>query len=197
MKRVDATESMSRRATIYGLIAALCFFIVSASTTAVYYLVEQAVNEKEFRSFMQGIAKVSALLVDGDLHQTFTRQEQHVTEAYKQATAKLAEAVKSDSRIKYIYTFIGKGNSLYYILDPSEPEDFDHDGKPDYETPLMLEEDEAPGLMRKAWEAQRAMVEEEPSPSLWGPLITAYAPIFNSKGERVAVLGMDVTASDY
>lgn len=197
LRKAHDAESVSRRSATLGVIAALCFFVINASTISIYYLVEKAVIEREFRNFMQSSARLASLLVDGDLHQTFTRKEQHVTQVYKDATEKLAKAVQIDPRIKYIYTYIEKDNTLYYILDPSEPEDFDHDGKADYETPLMLEENEGPGLMRQAIAAREPMVEREPAPSLWGMLITAYSPIYNSQGEFVAMLGMDVTANDY
>lgn len=92
---------------------------------------------------------------------------------------------------KGVYTFIAEGDAI----DPTTPFDFNEDGRIDAADEYVL-----PGLKYVALPEdplslgvpQKPITADQIIEDQWGPIISAYAPIFGPTNEVVAILGVDV-----
>ena len=190
-------QELTPRSVRYGLMAALLFFVLMASTTSAFYLIERFGFEKNFKNSMVSFATLASMMVDAEVHQAFTDKSQHTSELYIRANNRLKQIQQLNESIKYIYTYIIKDDQVHYVLDPSDPEDLDKDGKPDYDTMLMMREDDPQEMMVRAIMENKSTIDAAPEQTRWGQVISAYAPIRTSKGVIIGALGIDISANDY
>lgn len=178
---------------LLGVAVAALVFAATITIAWQFHIQERHNFQQRFQWYLKNLATLTALLVDGDKHQTITSQEAVNSAAYMEIQQKLQHAVTSNEQLKYIYTYTLKEGKLYYIIDTqnlTKPATVPTAG-------ILQEETEEPGRMREAIEKRMPLAEQYPVDSYWGELISAYAPIYNGKGEFVAMLGVDVAAADY
>ena len=130
------------------------------------------------------------------LTKSFTSRRQETTPAYFRAVAPLDRVQKASGDIKYVYTCILRQNKVYFILDPTPPGDHNGDGIEE-KSHIMQPYPEAAPAMIAALRSGLPQADKEPSRDEWGMLISGYAPIHDSQGNAVGIVGVDLTANRY
>ena len=154
-------------------------------------LLKQEVQESLIRT-----AEGAAAVVDGDLHRTITRPDQLDDDDYRRCIAPLRAIYGRLGDVKYLYTVVLDGNDVRFVLDTAPPGDNDGDGVQDRSAVWSVYDGDAPELLT-ALRAGRSIADAAPRRDEWGTFVSGYAPILDSAGRSVGVVGADMTADAY
>jgi diguanylate cyclase (GGDEF)-like protein/PAS domain S-box-containing protein len=179
-----------------GVMVGLGVLVPSALVLSLVYTRSIAAMKEEVRGNLRRIAKTAALLVDGDAHRQFTDASQESSPEYAEAVRPLKQFIDRDPSFKYVYTCVLVDGEVRFVLDPTPTGDWDDDGLDD-KSHVMQRYDDPSAEMLQAFEHRASNADYEPYTDDWGTFISGYAPVFDSKGEFVALLGVDVTADKY
>jgi len=177
------------------LLAVVSIFVVGLLTS---YLIASSVIEREERQSRErlvSVAQVAALAIDTVQYERMVRADQQDSPAYRAQISKLAQVLRQLPDVRFIYTIRRVGTDYFFILDPTPPGDFDHDGVEDKSYVM----DPVPTLDRElveCYETGLPTVTEEPLEDPWGLFITAYVPLINSEGDVISVVGVDRDYAD-
>lgn len=130
------------------------------------------------------IVKTTALKIPGDEHQLLKSKEDEDYLTYKEIKKYLQEVQKTNG-LAYIYTMRPAGQKLAFVVDAATGEDMSHIGDP-----YKIEAEMEAALAGQASYTQELHQDE------WGTFKSAYAPIKDSQGKIVAVLGADISAQE-
>ncbi len=162
-----------------------------------------ALYDRAVRTYARGVreglerhAEALAALVDGDLHKTLVRPEQEASETYERLVEPLRRVREAVPDLVYVYTLIERDGAVYIGLDTAPVGDADHDGVEDHSR-LLERYDEASESARATLRDGVTRSTPEPYTDRWGEFLGAFAPIRDSAGAMVAVVGVDVTAATY
>ncbi|MGE5423230.1 MAG: methyl-accepting chemotaxis protein, partial [Ignavibacteriales bacterium] len=164
----------------------ILFILVSilASVIVGYVSYRSAYNSQldQIKTSLTSLAQGGSLLIDGDQHQQLKPGDESSTN-YKQQI-NILRKYQEKTELTYVYTVV-KGGKLggKFILD-ADPEDPTAIGEEYEPTPQMY----------KALNGT-AGADEEPYTDEWGTFLSGYAPIYNSQGQVVAILGVDIDVS--
>lgn len=150
----------------------------------------------QVRHHLVEIASIAARMVDGDLHRSFTSPRQEETEAYRNAVAALRRVQQSATDVCYIYTIIRREGRVHFVLDTAEPGDANGDGTDDHSY-IMQRYDGYDPEMVAAFRNKCAIASARPYADRWGTFISGYAPFYDSDGEFVGLVGVDLELDDY
>ncbi len=146
----------------------------------------------ELQSKVLSIAASAAAGVDGDLHKRLQKPEDEDTPEYRKLIAELREVRdlnrRRDVHVAYIYTMVRDPDDptrLKFVLDAEE--------NPADKSNLGDVYDGRPGHTYSFAELQ---VDREFTRDQWGTWLSANAPVRDSSGAVVAILGADVKATD-
>lgn len=152
--------------------------------------------EKEIKIGLKSNVMSAATTIDGDIHAVFDEHTKRDDSLYVAHTEPLEAIRQKSTNIRYLYTNIIIDDKVYFVLNPSPQNDNDGDGFPDLAPALMEEyKDPAPALV-KALKEETSTVSDVYQDE-WGIFVSAYAPFYNSKGEFVGTLGMDLELNDF
>mgnify|MGYP001809889559 CR=1 FL=1 len=176
---------------------ALSIWLTAAVVLALFYHQGRAGFLQEAATGLVRTAVNLASQVDGDLHRTLTDPAQESTPAYRTALLPLQRALAAPSSdIHFVYTAVLKGDEVHFVLDPSPPGDADLDGVDDHAYLMERYDSASPELLRALRDhvptAEFATVIDK-----WGRFISGYAPIHDSAGNAVGILGIDVDAEKF
>jgi len=149
---------------------------------------------QDLRSRLMTVAQISALMIDGDLLSGINLTKDGVDDpAYKKIADKLLEIKRTVPSITYIYTLTksAKPGIFNFIVDP-EPKGEDAENPGAYPG----EEYDAANFpeLSKGWKGPAA--DKKLGRDEWGVFMSGYAPVRNSLGDTVAILGIDMSAED-
>jgi len=186
-------KNLMSTATRDAAIAIVAVFLISALSG---YVVFQSASEglkKEVQSNLLNIARSASHLLDGDTHQQLSRPEDKGSEAYERARAPFFKLLRANPNIAFIYTVIEKDGKNYFILDSKiiKP------GEKDDTSAVMEEYTDATGTMKQALATRSALVEDQAYTDEWGTFLSAYAPIYDSRGTYLGIVGADIRLTDY
>lgn len=179
-----------------GVYTGLAVMTTVIAVALTLYLVSLEAIRVEVEGDLVRSAQVAATMIDGDAHRTFVSREQESTDAYEKAVKPLRDVVEASDDIAFVYTLIDDRGRARFVLDPTEAGDSDNDGVDD-KSHIMQLYPEATDIARRALKEQKALAETVPSADPWGTFISGYAPFFDSKGEFVGIVGIDLDAADY
>lgn len=176
------------------------FIIVAVVVTIGYFFYRQveAILFDQLRITLTGYAASAAMAIDGDKHSLLTGPPDADSPYFIELSRKLKAIAKIDPRISAIYTMVktDKPGVLKFVVDASEPRDVDGDGRiSESELPAKLGEDyDASAIpeMKKAFDGPTA--DTAFNRDRWGLWLSGYAPIHDSKGRVVGIVGLDVSA---
>jgi methyl-accepting chemotaxis protein len=143
------------------------------------------------RLAMPAVQRVSAI-IDGDRFEAFCASPDVRDPFYEEIRLQMLE-IKKGINCLYLYTMAPVTGKVWkYVIDGSAPPDDEEQF-----SPLGTEEDIS------AYDTAFFKTTLEKRPQLgaidqnetWGPLISAYAPILNSSGEPVGIIGCDLEAA--
>ncbi|GHS90063.1 hypothetical protein AGMMS49957_14810 [Synergistales bacterium] len=169
--------SLSVKATCFVVL--VCTLLTSIAVTLSYSVYVDRMNEF-FNSQSKNLAWTVASQVDGDKMAMYV-DTMTIDEDYKKML-KLLIDIKNRNDIMYLYVFLVRGTKAVYVMDADD------------EAPLPLGYN---GPMHEETYPYLDHLENGVPPFLnyedgeW--LSSAYAPIFNSRGEVAALVGVDIS----
>lgn len=195
---------------------AVGFAILTVAMITTYFILHHSLiaEKEEIREGMVRQAKIIATLIDGDAHPIFTDPGQENSPEYKDATRPLERALleSCDNRLNtfqeiferdngcsliFAYTAIMVADKVHYILDPWPP------GITSPEPPHIEMKSHIMDVYTDANQHMIHALTEQVADTTdvydddWGHFISAYAPFYNSKGEFVGIVGIDMKADRY
>lgn len=176
-----------------GVLASLLIIAAALAASLVFYLHSKDALENEVREDLRRVARLAATFVDGDLHRTFTHPDQEATPEYTRAIEPLARIQAASEELRFVYTCVLVGDEVRFVLDPTEAGDSDGDGTDDKSHIHQVYGDASDAMLASLRE-QKNSVEDEPYTDPWGTFISGYAPFYDSAGEFVGVVGVDLDA---
>lgn len=168
------------------LMGFLLLVLVSSAIfgTIVYFTVSGYEMDK-LKDKLLMIASVGASSIDPELH-TQLKPGDEETDLYKEMLGKL-RAYKESSKLTYLYTFIqDTGGKVQFVLDTDDTEE---------QAGIGDEYDEVSEEITTAFKGDPAIT-PEPTTDEWGTFLSAFAPVKNSKGEVIAIVGADISVEE-
>ncbi|MDF2557651.1 MAG: hypothetical protein K0R71_1479 [Bacillales bacterium] len=167
---------------LIGLLSALVVGGIAYKNISDYELTK--VKDK-----LKMIAEIGASNIDAELH-TQLQPGDEDEEAYTDLLAKL-RSFKKTSELTYLYTYIPVNEEkVKFILDTDESEEQAKIGDEYPEDGEKLDSEIKQALLGEV------TVTKTPQTDQWGTFLSGFAPIKNSNGEVVAIVGADIAVKD-
>lgn len=164
---------------------------------ALNYYQQKTVLTKGVQHYLTHIAKRTALEINGDEHLQVVMAASEQTELYHRLLLPLKRSMTLDTMVRYAYTmYLGADQKLHFGLDPVPRGDQNHDGIEDH-AGLGEISDETTPIPRQSIREARVLADEDFYTSKWGSFISGYAPIYNSKSQVVAIVGIDLNDGEF
>ncbi len=175
--------------------AAVVSSIIGISIASGALLQRKAENalHHEVRQNLLRLARIAALHVDGDKHLLWKPEDAFSAE-YQKAIAPFYRLMEASKDIYDIYTCVLRDGKVYFVL--GTPDTDPQTGKPDYSY-LNEPYDEATSTMWRALREGVPLVEERFYTDQWGTVLSSYAPIRDSRGRIVGIVGVDLHVNEY
>ncbi len=179
-----------------GLAAGAAAFAAAVLSLCWLYHAAYHAQIDEVRSGLVRFAQAAASCIDVADHETLRDASQHNGDEYQRIIAPLEHLHRCAPDIKYIYTARVVDGVVRFVLDTAEPIDADGDGVID-QARLMEEFDDVDPRLFEVLQSGEALALAEPVTDKWGTFLTAYAPLIDRDGCVVAVVGVDMLASEF
>ncbi|MDR2143215.1 MAG: methyl-accepting chemotaxis protein [Treponema sp.] len=141
----------------------------------------------------KSVVEKAAAFIDGDAFEALVRSMDSDDPFYEEVRQKLY-TLKQSSNCVYLYTMAPmEGNEWYFIIDGSAPPDDTENFSALGETDDVSDYDDAFFL---TWETGTVRSSKPTSQAEWGWMISSYAPIKNSAGTPVGLVGIDFPAEE-
>jgi len=180
MVSIRKLRSIQGKIILYFVMAIL---IINLVTGLLQYKERSEKLLEDTRVEVSHLAAAAALLIDGDSHQKLTKPEDQLNGTYNGIRAEMQKFQK-EIGVTNIYTLVESGDKTQFVVDAAEENVAD----------LGYEYDYLPA-MKSAFNGT-AYANEEIYTDQWGTFLSGYAPIRNSNGEVVAIIGIDIDASN-
>jgi hypothetical protein len=187
-KKEKAPRSLKFQFTLFFVL-----FIIAVYTIVIITSLQQLVGITEAIGYELGasITEEASALIDGDAFEALSRSLDPQDPWYEETRLALL-SVKEKSGCLYLYTMAPAAGAVFrYIIDGSAPPD-------DTEafSPLGTEEDISGYLkpVLRTLETKTQQISSLDFNTQWGWVVSLYAPILNSSGEAVGVIGCDFKA---
>jgi len=175
-----------------ALYAALITFSTSLVGLSIIYFQAREAQMSSVRTELLNLALTTAAQVDGDLHQTLVSPSQAGSPEHLRALAPLVRMHRAAKDVIYVYTCVQRDGRLNWVLDTSYQYRVPGDGTPSKPFPFMMDyRIKDPELMR-ALNEHVALANTMPVRAEHHSYLSAFAPVYDSKGEFVAILGVDM-----
>lgn len=175
------------QARIASVLAALLVLALGIASSVYVYT---QIDSSSRTHILERVATIAVAVPREDLGLLTGSEQDLGTPAYESVKQFLAEmrAVNADARFIYLIGQQEDGNLFFYAdSEPAESSDYSPPGQVYYEASPGMFEVFADGTKRT----------EGPDQDRWGLWISGYAPVTNAQGELVAMLGMDLPATQY
>lgn len=167
------------------------------------YAVARANQLTRMRQKLRTLAVTAATFVDSQRFASLTRPEQHGNADWEQIAAELRKIQGADPEIKFIYALAKRPDTdetgiLQFIVDATLEEDENGNGVIDpEERNARLGEaynagEDAPDML-EAFDGPTC--DKEMTTDQWGTCLSGYAPIRDSEGNTLGIVGVDVMAT--
>ncbi len=193
-------SSDGRRALLEALGVGLSMLAAVAAGVVGMWVTSESTVRDNYRHYLTGLALAAAEQVDPELHEAIRNPGQLNGPQYQLAVAPLRRMRTAVPDIRYIYTVVGDGTAVRFVLDAADPGDHDGDGVEDQSGVWEIYEDVDPALLAalgSATETGVVSTTEEPYSDKWGTFMSGYAPIVGRDGRQIGIIGVDVDASVY
>jgi signal transduction histidine kinase/CheY-like chemotaxis protein len=190
MRRVGA-----RSPVLIGFVYGLTVLATTAIIGGTVLVSTRTVLFDDVRAYLRAVTLSAAALVDGDVLTTFTRPEQERTREYAVAVRPLFALDSADNATEEIFAGIVTGDSIRYVLDGTPAGKLGPNGLPTHRT--IGETEPAWPEARLATAGDSEFVAAAESPSLWGPVVHASAPVFARNGRVAGVVGVTLNLRHY
>jgi methyl-accepting chemotaxis protein len=159
----------------------ICSLLTGGLVGTISYEKMKSSMLEQSRITTKDVAAMAAATIDGDLMDTIQKGSSKSSEAYKTIAARLND-FKAGESVDYVYTMRKVGNEVQFVVDADE------DGAEIGETY------ESYDVIESAF-AGNNVVDEELTIDEWGHVYSGFAPIYNSKGSIVGIVGVDCSVA--
>lgn len=175
---------MSFRTRITLLTSGLVFAVTAVTLASVLTLADQVLR-RELGNQLLTLAATASLMIDGDQHATLRTPDQMSGPVYKSIKALLIRLQRANANrhVKYLYTMVrtDRPGIFRFVVDSDEGSEGAKLGD-EYDARHLPE-------MLNAFNGPAA--ESDFSRDKWGLSLSAFAPIYDSTGLPVAIVGAD------
>ncbi len=191
VKRQEDIPAPRRRMVRDSCLLSLGIMAISSTALIVTYRAAEGSLYANIQERLRDLAAVTALEMDGDLHERITRPDQAGSVAYRQATEPLLRLRRSVPDVFYAYTLRGPEKDLRFVLDST----YYIKNQGDDVTPLVIGKryGEAPPSARSAARDGRVTVSSVPYTDRWGTFLSSFAPFRDGAGRTVGLVGVDLS----
>ncbi len=169
--------------------AATVFAVSALGVLVTYYFARQAQLEA-VRNELSQLGRVVAANIDGDLHDAATGLGMEGSPQYLTALQPIVRFHRATEDVIYVYTYMLRDGAVRFGLDSAflykVPGDTEN-----YDPPMKVYDGNDPDA-RRALETHALTVNDEPTVEAVRSYLSAYAPFFDSHGEFVGVVGVDM-----
>jgi hypothetical protein len=188
VKKEKKTLSLKFQFTLFFIL-----FVIAVYSIVIITSLQQLVGITETIGYELGgpVLEETAALIDGDSFEALAKSLDPLDPFYER-TRRAMLAVKEESNCIYLYTMAPvEGKIFRYIIDGSAPPDDE-----DAFSPLGTEEDISNYLapVLRTMETKTRHISSLDFNTQWGWVVSIYAPVLNSAGEAVGVIGCDFKA---
>jgi len=157
--------------------------LISGALTAVQFMQYRTDLDQDLRKNLLSQVAIAALSVDGDAHSLITPETDRNSPEYQKVIAPLLKVREANPDIGCLYTLSPDGKGGWSFIVDTDPEPIEIGAPIDDLSPLLAK---SSGLF------DHPQIEADYYTDEWGTWLTGYAPVLNSKGEVVTLLGMDI-----
>ncbi|MFO8031477.1 MAG: hypothetical protein R6U22_02935, partial [Desulfohalobiaceae bacterium] len=184
-----------RLGTKIFLLIFLVAFIISGSTGSYFYFQSKQTMLRAIQEQLLTAAKSFSGSISGDDLELLTSEEQMISPAYKRVQDVLYDITQTNPDFLYAYTMRLQDGQVYFVVD-SPPSDDNQDGE--------ITADELPAPIGEKYpDPPQTLLQGFVQPSVdsqlyqdqWGWTISGYAPIQDSQGRNLGLLGIDMSAA--
>ncbi|WP_218025701.1 HD-GYP domain-containing protein [Capsulimonas corticalis] len=179
-----------------ALLAGVVLLLASCVSSVALYCSAQRAAFDGMRAELSRTAAMAATVVDADAHKQFVSPEQEASPEYRRAIAPLARILTASGDMKFVYTCVLRQDKVYFILDPTPAGDSNGDGVDD-KSHIMDAYPEAPQSMIETLRTGIGGSDSKVYPDRWGSFMSGYAPLRDSQGSLVGIVGVDMNATQY
>lgn len=181
-----------------SIVFSLFVAAVSLYVSAVFYERSMKAQTEDLRRNLTELAISASLMIDGDMHVKAYASGDMTSPEYLRIRDTLRRFKKEIPRARYVYTMVKSDRPGVYkfAVDASEPLDENGDGKisPDEDITPPGEDYDASDFPEMLSAFDGATADRKLTSDKWGTFLSGYAPIYDSSGKAVAIVGLDVTA---
>ncbi len=179
-KRSTTSSSLRRRVTLSFVTLAVLFI---GATIAILYLNFRQRVRDDFRQRLESIASLAALQQDGDALLRITSESDPL---FAQIRAQNTKIKQADPDLVFVYVMVKEGENIYFLVDAGEDEGLAG----------FRERYEEPGetLLQNFDTLTKPISEPDFYTDDYGTFLSAYSPVYNASGRKVAVIGVDINA---
>ena len=154
---------------------------------------------ENYRHGLVELAQAAASQIDPVLHAQLRNPADRNGPLYNRVIAPLRQMRDASADIRYIYTMVLDGDTIRFILDTGSQQKYVGKGVEDQAGLWEPYTDAAPGSFQVMRGEVLGDAASTPHPHIdvWGNFMTGFAPIFDAKHHRIAVVGVDVNADIY
>jgi signal transduction histidine kinase len=180
-----------RRDGMHGKVTRWAVLLVLAAASVLLLVLLWQDADTRLRTELQQRAELVAQAVNPDRVESLTGTSADLDHPdYRRLKQQLSLVRAADSRIRFVYLLRAMPNGEIRIAVDSEPAD-----SPDQTPPGQLYP-EVSETLRQAVIRGTALV-DGPARDRWGVWVSALAPVRSDKGAALALLGIDIDASDW
>lgn len=171
----------------------LIIMIVLSLVVGIYYF---SASTTEYTDTAFNMARSAARFIDGDRVPDYLEvvgsgadgEPIYYTDEYDAEVMEYLVSAQSEfDLVKYFYVFIPDGDTCVYVWDAVSADQYSARG----EVSVLSEPDKAAISLAFTREPQEKILVDESEK--WGRVISAFSPVFNSAGDPVAVVGVDLS----
>lgn len=193
--------------TVRAFTLIVSVFLCVALLSSFFFIHSVRVTEENLDEQLRSMAAIAALQFNGDELDKIRGRQSMRTEFYRKAVEQLYKIRTKLPDIQYIYVMrkTDHPKRTEFIADADaynreEPADFNGNGLIDPDENMSRPGDiydvtDVPALQEDAF--LRPTTDEDFTADQWGTYISGYAPIYDSAGQVVATLGIDMNARTY
>ena len=174
--------SLRRRLAIVLIILAALF---SAAVAAVFYVNFRAELRNSLRHRLENITSLAAVQQDGDV---LLQVQSEGDEYFIKVREQNLRIKSAEPELRFVYTMRKDPQGIYFVVDAGLPSEVGY-------SPFGTRyEEPGPALVENFDSMTGTILESEFYTDEYGTFLSGYAPIFGSDGQRIGVIGVDITA---
>ena len=159
--------------------------LFSLAVSLLLYMNFRQELRESLRHRLENIATLAGLQQDGD---TFVKVQAQGDENFNKIHTTNLKIKASEPDLRFVYTMRKENGQIYFVVDAGMPGESEISAFGDqYKEPSQT-------LIDNFDTMTGTIVERDFYTDEFDTLLSAYTPIFNSSGQRVGVLGVDITA---